>query len=530
MMTILEQTISLQIPEAIDFRNHIRQKIDDYFTNHPVWPPVTMDELSKFSSVLMHENKWEQANLGFIMLCCGNAVWRRVVETVPFHRRILLLPQCLKNSHSCKADLDNIGLLCNDCGSCSIPEIVHEAENLGYVALVTEGTTITTRLIESGKVDAVIGVGCMDVLQKMFRSVSKFAVPGIGIPLLTCGCKDTRADLSLIRQELYRFQEDPSVRLLNLNHIRNQTASLFGEEQLHRLLAPERDETLKIVIDSLLAGGQRIRPFIATLTYEAFCREPDPAILSRLALSVECFHKASLIHDDIEDDDPKRYGKQTIHAQYGIPVAINAGDLLIGEGYRLIAESRLPPAIIGECIRVIASGHRAMTLGQGAELLATAGRKILSMPEILHIFENKTASAFRVALLLGGIIGDASPETLDRLGRFSHFTGIAYQIMDDLEDYKGQQGDIRFRKPSVMLAMLLENLPNQERAIVEQAFLAGDFSLIYHYLDTNKTNDHCAGLLKDHLDRAKENLENLENMGLKLALHEILGKIFDKYI
>jgi geranylgeranyl pyrophosphate synthase len=529
-MNIQDKIISLNIPEENVTRNEIRKKVDDHFIAHPVWPPVSIETLSESAEVLLKENSWDDAHRGFVMLCCGNAVWRRVVETVPYGRRILMLPQCLKNSHSCQADMDNIGLLCNDCGGCTIPTIVHEVENLGYVALVTEGTTITTRLIESGKVDAVIGIGCMEVLQKMFKSVSKFAVPGIGIPLMTCGCKDTQADLAWIRQEIYQFREDPSVRLLNLNHIRNKTASLFGVEQLQRLLAPDRAEMLKIVIDSLLAGGQRIRPFIATLTYEAFCSEPDDLILNRLALSVECFHKASLIHDDIEDDDPLRYGKQTMHARHGIAVAINAGDLLIGEGYRLVAESGLPPEMIVACIRVIASGHRAMTLGQGAELLATERKSILLLPEIFEIFDNKTAAAFRVSLLLGGIMGGADEGTLDLLGRFSQFTGIAYQIMDDLEDYAGDRGDIRFRKPSVMLAMLMEDLPAEERAIVEQAFAASNFSLICLYLENYKTANRCAELLNDQLDKAKESLDHLKNMGLKLALHEILGKIFDKYI
>ncbi|MEI6436330.1 MAG: polyprenyl synthetase family protein [Bacteroidota bacterium] len=530
MMNVLEYPISLQIPDMISLRGEIYEKVDDHFNRHPAMPPVSWHKLSEFAGELMRENEWDEIHRGFVMLTCGNAVWRRVVETVPYQRRILLLPQCLKNSHSCQASMDAIGLICNECGGCSIPAIVHEAENLGYVVLVTEGTTIATRLIESGKVDVVIGVGCMEVLQKMFQSVNKFAVPAIGIPLLTSGCKDTRADFAWIRQELYRFRKNSSIRLLNLNHIRNKTTSLFGKEQLERLLAPYQNETVMIVIDSLLAGGQRLRPFIATLTYEAFCTHPDDTILNRLALSVECFHKASLIHDDIEDDDPLRYGKQTIHAQHGIAVAINAGDLLIGEGYRLIAENRLSPDILSACFRVISAGHRAMTLGQGAELLATISRKILSMKEILDIFENKTSSAFRVSLLLGGTIGGADTETLNKLERFSHFTGIAYQIMDDMEDYNGQRGDIRFRKPSVQLAMLMKELPQDEWAIVEQAFIAGDFNLIYLYLENYKTNDRCICLLKENLEHAKESLENLVNIGLKLALHEILGKIFDKYL
>ena len=54
-------------------------------------------------------------------------------------------------------------------------------------------------------------------------------------------------------------------------------------------------------------------------------------------MSIETFHKASLVHDDIEDDDAFRYGAETIHRQYGIPTAINVGDYLIGMGYRLVS-------------------------------------------------------------------------------------------------------------------------------------------------------------------------------------------------
>jgi geranylgeranyl pyrophosphate synthase len=530
MMVTDKIVLSLRIPETSITRNKIRSLVDGYFRDQPVLPPVSWEEISEYASRLTEIYSLDEKHRGFLMLCCGNAAWRRVVGMIPYRRRILLLPQCLKNSESCRASIDNIGLLCNECGNCSIPSIVHEAENLGYVVVVSEGTTITTRLIESGKVDAVIGVGCMEVLQKMFRSVNKFAVPGIGIPLMSCGCKDTLADLDWIREEIYHHREDPAVQLMNMNHIRNKTLSLFGEEQLQRLLDPDRTTTFRIVIDSLLAGGQRIRPFIANLTYEAFSREPDPAILNRLALTVECFHKASLIHDDIEDDDPLRYGRKTIHEEHNVAVAINAGDLMIGEGYRLIAESGLPPEMIANCIRVIANGHRTMALGQGAELLATSEKRILSLTEILEVFRNKTSSAFRVSLLLGGIIGGAGARALEQLERFSHFTGIAYQVMDDLADYAGNRGDIRFRKPSVLLSMLMEQLHERDRIEVTQAYLEGNIDEIYRLLEHHQAADRCLALLKDQLARAKESLTGLKNLGLKMALHEILGKIFDKYL
>src|SRR4029079_4630281 len=71
-----------------------------------------------------------------------------------------------------------------------------------------------------------------------------------------------------------------------------------------------------------------------------------PLAVKRAALSIETFHKASLVHDDIEDDDLFRYGEQTLHRRFGMPTAINVGDYLIGLGYRLI--SREGPTIGAE--------------------------------------------------------------------------------------------------------------------------------------------------------------------------------------
>jgi hypothetical protein len=379
-----KRAITLDVPYDKEKRLEIRSRVEAFFQNNNIIPPVSYEMLEDFAVQIIEKENWEEKYKAFVMVCSGNWIWRPVVGSVPYNRRILLLPQCLRNTSSCKAEKDELGLLCSECGGCSISGFLRMAENLGYVALVTEGTTITTRLIESGKVDAVIGVGCMEVLQKMFASVTKYAIPSIGIPLVTCGCVETLADTEWLKQELYHYRHDPGIRLLNLNYLKNKTQSIFGNEQILRLLGPSKNETEKIAQESLLAGGQRLRPFFAVLAYEAFVKEPDSAVLNTLALSVECFHKASLIHDDIEDNDEVRYGKVTIHSQHGIPIAINIGDYLLGEGYRLIADSGLPVEIIRNGIQVISKGHIQLTIGQGTELLAIRSGQILSLTEMLE--------------------------------------------------------------------------------------------------------------------------------------------------
>jgi len=296
------------------------------------------------------------------------------------------------------------------------------------------------------------------------------------------------------------------------------------------MLGTAKNTTEKIAFESLLSGGQRLRPFLAVLAYEAFVAEPDPAILNMLALSVECFHKASLIHDDIEDNDDVRYGKETIHARYGVPVAINTGDYLIGEGYRLIAESTLSPVLVREGIKIVSRGHKSLTIGQGAELISIRSKEILSLKDMLELFENKTSAAFKVSLLLGAVVGGASGEMLEILNRFSNLIGVGYQIKDDLSDYHGNKGDIAVRKFSILLSVLEEQLPKSEKDSLLVAYKLDDYDAIYELIDRYRIQNITRELLINTINEAKRCLENISNIGLKLALHEILGKIFKDYI
>lgn len=524
-----DEQLVLEVPGERSIRMAIRNEVESWVLARNMIPPVSYGIIADMACAYLEKSGRSRDLTAFAMICCGNAIWHPAVEVIPFNRRILLLPQCLRNSRLCRGQQDEMGLLCSECGNCIIHEIQREAENLGYVVLITDGTTVATRLVESGKVDAVIGVGCMHVLQKMFASVHKYAVPGIGIPLLDSGCKDTTADVAWIKEELYRFNQQPNFRLLNLNYLRSRTASVFGEEQLKRIIQPSGNALDPLVYESLLAGGKRLRPLLTLLTYEAFSRESDPDTLNRLALGVECFHKASLIHDDIEDDDGFRYGKQTLHARYGVPVAINIGDLLLGEGYRLLASTNLPDPALLACLRMVSQGHRKLSMGQGIELMAMKKRQILSVEETLEVFEHKTAAAFEVSLLLGALAGGADPQTLSLLEQFSRSTGIAYQIKDDLSDFITQDGSFEFRKPSILVSLLAGSLTADETLLFKQASEHHDFDpfreLVDHYGILQKTEQ----LLREVIQQSDNCLEQMQNIGLKIALHEILGHIFRDY-
>jgi len=94
------------------------QIIKDYVSENGLVPPLTIDELKLHSGNLIRKNpKWNKDEK-YITIMLNNALWEDTVAAIPFERRILLLPQCLKHNSNCKADMDEFGLLCKQCGSC----------------------------------------------------------------------------------------------------------------------------------------------------------------------------------------------------------------------------------------------------------------------------------------------------------------------------------------------------------------------------------------------------------------------------
>lgn len=527
---ISETALTLVVPPEKKLREDIRRNVNQHFTVNRIIPPVSYDKLAEMADSLLEKNSWDKCYKAFVMVCSGNAIWRPVVGAIPYKRRMLLLPQCLKNSNLCKGVQDELGLLCAECGNCNISGFLREAEKLGYVTVVSEGTTIASKLVESGKVDAVIGVGCMDVLQKMFVAVNKYSVPSIGVPLLSCGCIDTTADAAWIRQEINHLEDLSGYRFLNLNDMSEKIKSFFTGEQISKVLNLGATATDNIVREVMLAGGKRIRPLLTALAYDAFSDNPDQEVMKKLAFSVECFHKASLIHDDIEDDDSTRYGKETLYTKYGVPVAINTGDLLIGEGYRLITECQLDPAAIAKCISVISKGHKAMSIGQGAELIARRNNEMINIDDLLFIFENKSAEAFRVAVMMGAVAAGTDERTLNLLDNFSSHIGRAYQLKDDLDDLPDGNDFSAVKNPSALISVLAANVNSEEMNELQAAVKKNEIIRIQNLFSKYGIQGQIDTLIREHLNKLDRCLSDLQNIPLKIALYEIVGRTFRDYL
>ena len=185
------------------------------------------------------------------------------------------------------------------------------------------------------------------------------------------------------------------------------------------------------------------------------------------AVAIEVFHKASLVHDDIEDDDAMRYGRATLHVERGVPAAINVGDHLLGVGYRIISGlPGLDPGTLRDVVAILADAHVRLARGQGAELWWRDARdKRLSADEALAIYGLKTSPAFEAAVAIGVRLAGVAPRDAGALDRYALHVGTGFQVLNDLKDWGGDlendrraAGDLLGGRPTLLWALALERL------------------------------------------------------------------------
>jgi len=523
------------IPQTRPERERMKLQARAYVEAHRPVPPLSFEELRRHSDVFIDLHKLDPKYRDYAAVLISSETWRDQLAPVPYHRRLLLLPKCLRVEDKCPAPFDDFGLLCKNCGLCSIQELQQEAERLGYAVLCAEGSAIVMAIIQTGKIDAIVGVSCLSVLEKAFPYMESAAIPGIAIPLLQDDCKDTTIDLDWVWDVIHLTSDDKTYRL-DLDALRKRVDTWFEPAALDRIMGRATSRTEVIAREWLLKAGKRWRPFLTACAYQALAAgvtvdSPLPEGLMKLAVAVECFHKASLVHDDIEDADDTRYGEATCHAEHGVAVALNVGDLLIGEGYRLIAESGADPATVGQMIRVAAAGHRTLCLGQGAELVWARDPRPLASLDVLDIFRKKTAPAFEVALQVGALFAGASDDVADVLTKYSEAIGIAYQIRDDVEDLAEENhapDDLAKLRPSLPLALAYERAKGDARQTAAAAWhrQAVDPVKLRAVIDESGARERCQGLLDSYKEEAVRSLADLENPSLKGLLRRVVSKIF----
>lgn len=231
-----------------------------------------------------------------------------------------------------------------------------------------------------------------------------------------------------------------------------QTTSSFTEqtEAFRQLIEARLDEYSQFdpgcpsvlrdaIRHSLLAPGKRLRPLLTLMATDACGSDIEMALPA--ACAVEMVHAYSLIHDDLPamDDDDLRRGLPTCHKAFGEGNAILAGDALLARAFEVVA-TKTRPEVAARCCGLLAHAAGASQLvGGQVDDLAAEDQDDGGLDELEAIHRRKTGAMLVVSLQLGGVIADANEDQLTALETYGRNLGLAFQVVDDLLDFDGDE-------------------------------------------------------------------------------------------
>ena len=221
------------------------------------------------------------------------------------------------------------------------------------------------------------------------------------------------------------------------------------------------------------SGGKRLRPLLVLLAARACGYEQDQHIT--LAAVVEFIHTATLLHDDVVDTSNLRRGKPTANNKWGNSSSVLVGDFLYSRAFQLLVS-------IGQLDVMDTLSNATNVIAEGEVLqLLNAKNPDVSETDYLQVILGKTAMLFEAATHTGAQLAHASAEQADALRHFGRHLGIAFQLIDDLMDYTGDQAsmgknvgdDLAEGKPTLPLIHAMANATEDERKLIRKAVRQG---------------------------------------------------------
>jgi octaprenyl-diphosphate synthase len=269
-------------------------------------------------------------------------------------------------------------------------------------------------------------------------------------------------------------------------------------------------------------GGKRIRPALLLLSSKLFNYEGRGAI--RLGAVVEIIHTATLVHDDIIDEAKTRRGRPAANTQWGNSKCVLAGDWLYMQAFKIAVQER-NFRILDTLIEL------TQQMVEGELLQMEKLGKLISLQEHFDLIYRKTACLFSVCMRLGGILGGATPEQEEKLGRYGHDLGMAFQIVDDVLDLTASEtvlgkpvaSDLREGKVTMAVIHALDHCTPQERSTIEtvlqdRAFNGVTHAQILDILNRYGSLDAATARAGEHAESARAAICQFPDSEIKRAL------------
>jgi octaprenyl-diphosphate synthase len=223
----------------------------------------------------------------------------------------------------------------------------------------------------------------------------------------------------------------------------------------------------------IAGGGKRMRPALVLLAAGALGYQGKQH--HELAAVVEFIHTATLLHDDVVDESALRRGRDTANALFGNAASVLVGDFLYSRAFQMMVGvgSMRIMEVLADATNVIAEGEVMQ--------LMNCHNADTGIDDYLRVIRFKTAKLFQAAARLGGILGKANPDLEEGLARYGMHLGTAFQLIDDVLDYSGEEvdtgkhlgDDLAEGKPTLPLIHVLKHGTPVQAACVRKAIEDG---------------------------------------------------------
>ncbi|WP_374328797.1 octaprenyl diphosphate synthase [Azonexus sp.] len=259
-------------------------------------------------------------------------------------------------------------------------------------------------------------------------------------------------------------------------------------EQLYALIGPDMKAVDAVIRERLYSdvvlvrqvaeyiinsGGKRMRPALVLLAAGAMGYQG--ARHHELAAVVEFIHTATLLHDDVVDESELRRGRQTANAAFGNAASVLVGDFLYSRAFQMMVavDNMRVMQVLSDATNIIAEGEVLQ--------LMNCHDADVDEERYMQVIHYKTAKLFEAAARLGGIIGGAEPALEAALATYGMHLGTAFQLVDDVLDYSGQEADtgkhlgddLAEGKPTLPLIHAMQHGTPEHAACVRRAIEEG---------------------------------------------------------
>jgi octaprenyl-diphosphate synthase len=310
-------------------------------------------------------------------------------------------------------------------------------------------------------------------------------------------------------------------------------------EQLYALIGPDMKAVDAVIRDRLYSdvvlvrqiaeyiigsGGKRMRPALVLLAAGALNYQGERH--QEMAAVIEFIHTATLLHDDVVDESSLRRGRDTANAMFGNAASVLVGDFLYSRAFQMMVavDNMRVMQVLSDATNVIAEGEVLQ--------LMNCHDADVDEARYMQVIHYKTAKLFEAAAQLGAILGQASPEVEKALAAYGMHLGTAFQLIDDVLDYSGQEADtgkhlgddLAEGKPTLPLIYVIQHGNPEQAACVRKAIEEGgrdDFPLVLDAIRQSGALDHARARAVQEAELARSAIQCLGDSNYKKALLQL---------